>query len=81
MLIFYKYIDYKFPGSKFVLTLRDLDSWLDSMAYAAEIFPVVSRDEDIKIMRRMTIYEAVGFDRTYNHALPQSWPPGQLNRS
>jgi hypothetical protein len=33
------------------------------MAYAAEIFPVVSRDEDIKIMRRMTIYEAVGFDR------------------
>ena len=63
VLIFYKYIDYKFPGSKFVLMLRDLDSWLDSMAYAAEIFPVVSRDEDIKIMRRMTIYEAVGFER------------------
>jgi hypothetical protein len=33
------------------------------MEYAAEFFPVVSRDEDIKIMRRMTIYESVGFDR------------------
>lgn len=63
VLIFYKYLDYKFPGSKFILTLRDLDSWLESMEYAAELFPVVSRDEDIKIMRRMTIYESVGFDR------------------
>jgi hypothetical protein len=63
VLIFYKYIDYKFPGSKFILTLRDLESWLASMKYAAEAFPVVSRDEDVKIMRRMLIYESVRFDR------------------
>ena len=29
VIVFYKYLDYKFPGSKFVLTLRDdLESWL-----------------------------------------------------
>jgi hypothetical protein len=59
----YKYLDYKFPGSKFVLTTRLLDEWLPSMAYIAEQRPVLSRDEDIIIYRRMTMYETVAFDR------------------
>ncbi|WP_395646272.1 sulfotransferase family protein [Terricaulis sp.] len=61
--IFYKYLDYKFPGSRFVLTLRPLEPWLKSMEYIAEREPVLSRDEDIKIQRRMALYETVSFDR------------------
>lgn len=63
VLLFYKYLDYKFPGSKFVLMLRPLESWLASMEYAAMQFPVQSREDDLPIMRRMTIYESVAFDR------------------
>ena len=63
VLIFYKYLDYKFPGSKFILTVRDLDSWLISMEYICEKYPVRSLGDDIPIMRRMLIYEAVVFDR------------------
>lgn len=58
----YKYLDYKFPGSKFVLTTRLLEEWLPSMAYIAERRPVLSREEDTLIYRRMTLYETVAFD-------------------
>ncbi len=64
VLLFYKYLDYKFPGSKFVLTLRDLESWLDSMSFANAQFPILSRElDDVPIMRRMLTYETVEFDR------------------
>jgi hypothetical protein len=51
----YKYLDYKFPGSKFVLTLRKLSDWLPSMEHVAAGNPVRSRDEDLIIYRRMTL--------------------------
>lgn len=60
--LFYKYLDYKFPNSKFVLLLRSLDSWLPSAAHASAIFPLKSHDDDVPIMRRMLIYETVNFD-------------------
>jgi hypothetical protein len=63
VVIFYKYLDYKYPGSKFILTVRDLDSWLESIEYIFRKAPVLSIDEDIPIMRRMTIYESVVFER------------------
>jgi hypothetical protein len=59
----YKYLDYKFPGSKFVLTLRKLSDWLPSMEHVAAGNPVRSRDDDLIIYRRMTLYESVTFDR------------------
>jgi hypothetical protein len=58
----YKYLDYKFPASKFVLTLRKLPDWLHSMEHVAAANPVRSRDDDHIIYRRMTLYESVGFD-------------------
>jgi len=64
VVIFFKYLDYKFPGSKFVLTVRDLDGWLDSMEYIYRSFPILSLDDDVPIMRRMLIYEAITFERT-----------------
>lgn len=60
--VFYKYLDYKFPGSRFILTERDLETWLISMEYINSIFPVRSTDEDVPIMRRMALYETVEFD-------------------
>jgi Sulfotransferase domain len=58
----YKYLDYKFPNSKFVLTLRKLADWLPSMEHVAVANPVNSRDDDLMIYRRMTLYESVVFD-------------------
>ena len=63
VLLFYKYLDYKFPGSKFVLTLRALEPWLESMEWVYARRPAVTRANDIAIMRRMSIYESVTFDR------------------
>jgi len=60
--IFYKYLDYKFPGSKFVLLTRDLKPWLDSAEYIHGHTPI-ERTEDEIIMRRMLLYETVVFDR------------------
>jgi hypothetical protein len=63
VVIFYKYLDHKFPDSKFVLMTRPLDAWLASMEYAASKFPVTNEDDD-PIMRRMLLYESVTFDRS-----------------
>ncbi len=60
--IFYKYLDYKFPGSKFVLLTRDLKPWLDSAEYIHDHGPV-DRSKDLVIMRRMLLYGTVVFDR------------------
>lgn len=61
--VFYKYLDYKFPGSKFILTLREITSWLSSMEYIIRAYPISSREEDIPIQRRMLLYETTTYDR------------------
>ncbi len=60
--IFYKYLDYKFPNSKFVLLTRDVKSWLDSAEYIHG-HKLVDRSEDLVIMRRMLLYGTVVFER------------------
>lgn len=60
-VLYYKYLDYKYPNSKFVLALRDLDSWIDSAEFIYTKYPAT--DKDIAIVRRMHIYESVTFDR------------------
>lgn len=60
--IFYRYLDYRHPVSKFILTTRSLVSWLPSVKYILDMYPVTSREETIKIMRRMTLYGAVAYD-------------------
>jgi hypothetical protein len=59
--IFYKYLDFRFPGSKFVLLVRDLESWLASIEYMHT--DLIAEDEDLIMMRRMLVYESVYFDR------------------
>jgi hypothetical protein len=64
--VFYKYLDYRYPGSKFVLTVRDLESWLTSCEWVLSHVPVdimTGRVREVTIMRRMLLYEMVAFDR------------------
>ncbi len=61
--IFYKYLDYKFPGSKFVLTTRPLATWLESMEWISSRSMPVTRANEHAIVRRMALYETVTFDR------------------
>lgn len=60
-VVYYKYLDFKYPDSKFVLATRDLDSWLASAEFIYTKYPAT--DKDIAILRRMHIYESVTFDR------------------
>lgn len=62
VVVFYKYLDFKFPGSRFVLTLRPLEDWLGSTRYIFGKCPATAR-EDIAVMRRMAIFETVTYDR------------------
>jgi hypothetical protein len=61
--LFYRYLDYRFPGSKFILTTRALPDWLKSIKFVLEKYPVCSRTENVAIFRRMTLYGTVSFDQ------------------
>ena len=58
----FKYLDYLFPGSKFVLTTRSVESWLASMERSHRRNPRPILGEHERIARRMASYETVGFD-------------------
>lgn len=61
-VVYYKYLDYKHPNSKFVLCTRDLSDWLNSAEFIYTKYPAT--DKDVAIVRRMLLYETVTFDRT-----------------
>jgi Sulfotransferase domain len=60
--LFYRYLDYRFPGSKFILTTRALTDWLKSIKFVLDRYPVIGREDNIAIFRRMTLYGTVSFD-------------------
>lgn len=60
--VFYKYLDYKFPDSKFILLTRELKPWLDSAEYIHG-HEELDRSQDLLIMRRMLLYGTVSFNR------------------
>lgn len=65
-ILFYKYLDFRHPGSKFIYLHRDLESWLASIEYISNRHPLEASEgkwHDIVIQRRMAIYETVRFER------------------
>jgi len=60
--LFYRYLDYRFPDSKFILTTRPLRDWLKSLEYVLALYPVRSQEENIPIFRRMTFAGTVSYD-------------------
>jgi hypothetical protein len=64
VLLNFKYLDYVFPGSRFVLTTRDVASWLASMERSHRLNPRPIQGEHERIARRMAIFECVGYDET-----------------
>lgn len=63
VVLHFKYLDYVFPGSKFVLTTRPVEDWFRSMEHAHRRNPRPIEGEHERIARRMAIYETVGDDR------------------
>lgn len=61
-VLHFKYLDYVFPGSKFVLTTRPVGGWLRSMEWSHIHNPRPIIGEHERIARRMAIYEDVGYD-------------------
>ena len=62
VVLHFKYLDYLFPGSRFVLTTRSLTTWLSSMEHAHRTNPRPIDGEHERIARRMAIYETVGYE-------------------
>ena len=62
VVLHFKYLAYGFPGSKFVLTTRSVESWLASMERSHRLNPRPILGEHERIARRMAIYETVGFE-------------------
>ncbi len=62
-ILYFKVLGYKYPDSKFILTLRDMESWLESMRFAHTHIGKITNDDNIQILRRMLIYEPVDYDR------------------
>ena len=48
----YKELDKKFPGSKFILTTRDFDSWIKSMRNHYRRFPASRRHKRTLVFRQ-----------------------------
>ena len=74
----FRYLDLRFPGSKFILTTRELEPWLDSCKRAMEDFPreriePESEFYNAMIRNRSARYGALDFDwhalieRFYQH--------------
>ncbi|MES2341007.1 MAG: sulfotransferase family protein [Pseudomonadota bacterium] len=62
VVLHYKYLDYVFPGSKFVLMTRPVQAWLASMLHAHNSAPRPIEGHHERIARRMAIHETVGYD-------------------
>ncbi len=63
VVLHFKYLDYIFPGSKFVLTTRTVESWLHSMERSHLHNPRPIIGEHGRIARRMALYETLGYER------------------
>ena len=64
--IFYKYLDGRYPGSKFVLTTREFDDWLPSLEWVLDyvrLDKITGPIREVTIMARMLLLETLEFDR------------------
>lgn len=60
---FYKELDKRFPGSKFILTVRDIDDWLESCRdYYRYKKPIITLPPKI-IKLRLQIYGSIKFNK------------------
>ncbi len=65
---FYKKLDKSFPNSKFILTVRDIDSWLGSIGKMCENLKLLKWAAFMKVFKKgrkvdLDLYKSAGFDR------------------
>ena len=58
----YKKLDELFPNSKFILTIRDMESWLNSVEAHFKRNPVETREQWVLDVRK-EVYRSEGYDR------------------
>jgi hypothetical protein len=58
LAVFYPQLDERYPGSKFVLTVRELDSWLESAERHFAVAPASEFGRQV----RLATYGITGFD-------------------
>lgn len=58
----YKELDKMYPGSKFILTVRDIDDWLRSVDLHFQRYPVETREKWVLDLRNDVYYTTV-FDK------------------
>jgi hypothetical protein len=64
LAVFYPQLDERYPGSRFILTVRDRDSWLESARRHFSSQPATSFGRDV----RLATYGITGFDaRRFEH--------------
>lgn len=61
--LFYKELDRMFPGSKFILTTRDLDRWLTSMEWLFDEGGIIWKRGHIGNELHQAVYSTTRFDR------------------
>jgi hypothetical protein len=59
LAVYYAQLDKRYPGSKFILTVRDMDSWLESARQHFTRVPGSDFGRDV----RLVTYGVTGFDR------------------
>ncbi len=57
----YKELDVKYPSSKFILTIREIDSWLESCRKYFALYDIEHLPERRQL--RMDLYNTIEFDR------------------
>jgi len=57
----YKRLDVLYPGSKFILTVRDIPSWLKSMEKHFMLHPASTKEKWIQQLR-LDLYQTIDFD-------------------
>lgn len=62
VVINYKQLDKKYPNSKFILTTRDFDSWLESMRNHYRLYPASKRHEQ-QLKFRLKFWNTIRFNK------------------
>lgn len=61
--VFFKYLYYKFPDSKFILTTREVEAWLPSVKHIIGSHPLTGRPrEDDWLQRRTLLWGTPTYD-------------------
>lgn len=63
--VYFRDLDRRYPGSRFILTVRDVDRWLESVRELWETAGPSSQKTVLRDLIRVAMYGVTGFDREH----------------